>query len=150
MEPFALVYMLCWQNLRIVGRVLMIFPGNFGKMFRPGACNRRNTNSLAIIIFHNMQVIGNCNNSYVSSDSSSWLTIFLHVFSSSIAKHLRCSWSCDHSVSIDHHFHVFVHWVGPVHVLESTRFKVLINGAIFCHIALYVCIIQKPQKFKIY
>ena len=47
------------------------------------------------------------------------LTILLHVFPASIAKHLWGEWCCRHPVAIDHDLHVLVHWIGPVHVLHK-------------------------------
>lgn len=44
-------------------------------------------------------------------------TIFLHVFSAGVAEHLGSGRSSSHPVAVDHHLHVLVHGVGPVHKL---------------------------------
>lgn len=53
----------------------------------------------------------------LSSDTHPACTIFLHMLSAGIAEHLRSSWSSSHPVAVDHHLHVLVHGIGPVHKL---------------------------------
>lgn len=58
-------------------------------------------------------------------------TIFLHVLPSSIAKHLWCCWCCYHPIAIDHHLHVLVHGIGPIHKLKSDNRKILSKYSMF-------------------
>lgn len=60
-------------------------------------------------------------------------TIFLHVLPAGVAEHLWRCWSCHHPVAVDHHLHVLVHGIDPVHILET-------------HIFTWYFTLQHPDK----
>ncbi len=55
-------------------------------------------------------------------------TIFLHVLLAGVAEHLWCRWGCSHPITVDHHLHVLVHWIGPVQILETGIYFVFITS----------------------
>lgn len=54
---------------------------------------------------------------FLPFDTRVVFTIFLHMFSAGVAEHLGSSRSSSHPIAVDHHLHVLVHWIGPVHKL---------------------------------
>lgn len=115
--------------LRVVGGMLVVFPGNFGKVFRFCAW-KTFKHWHKHLLYMNMvwqKAWPECKTllkNLRSCIQHTWraFTIFLHVLPASVAKHLWCCWSCHYPIAVDHHLHVLVHGIGPVLILKNTYF----------------------------
>lgn len=106
--------------------MLVVFPGDFGKVFWFCAWKKIAPKKKTNIISPSYGASFGFNNCKINQKKKS--TVFFHVLFAGIAKHLRRCRSGRQPVAVDHHLHVFVHGTGPVHELETQISKSLDRG----------------------